>query len=137
MGITILWDNEEKTIIRYVYEGRWVWDDLHHARVQVHEMLNTVNHPVGIIVDVRESTLVPNGALSQGRQFATTSPTTHPNEGRTIIVGANTFLRSMYDLFRKIYTTLSGNLDVDFAPTLESARQNLAQDPASARKRTR
>jgi hypothetical protein len=29
MGIEIRWDNDEKTIIRETYNGRWTWDDFY------------------------------------------------------------------------------------------------------------
>jgi hypothetical protein len=125
MAIQVIWDNPEQTIIRYIYDGRWTWEDLARARDEVHRMLDTVDYRVGIIVDVQKSSMLPSGALTRARQMATATPKYHQNEGSTVIVGANTLIRSLFDMFRKIYTTLSGNIVIDFATSLDEARRIL------------
>jgi hypothetical protein len=122
MGIKVVWDNEQNTIIRYVYEGRWGWDDLYTARAEVKTMLGSVPHKVGIIVDMRNSSLLPSGTISRARHLATSSPTSHSNEGPTIIVGANGLVRSIFDVMRKIYGETIENRKYYFASSLEEAR---------------
>lgn len=132
MGIRVEWDNDEKTVIRYVYEERWTWEDFHYARSQVREWLDTVDHRVDVIVDVRNSRLVPNGVLAQGRMFASNAPIAHRNEGHTIVVGANSLMRSMFEMFGKVYSRLSDELELEFASSLEEAREKLRRYQESA-----
>lgn len=127
MAIQVVWDNPEKKIIRYIYDGRWTWEDLARAREIVHEMLDTVDYRVGIIVDVHKSTMLPNGALTRARQMARVTPKSHKNEGSTVIVGADTLIRSLFEMFRKIYSTLSGNIAVTFVSSLDEAREILSK----------
>jgi hypothetical protein len=121
MGITVSWDNEAKTIIRYCFEGRWDWNDFYTARAEAHTMLDEVSYKVGIIVDVQLSNFLPNGAISHIRGLPYK---THPNTGRTILVGANTLIQALYNLFQKLYSTNNGNFML--IRTLEEARAMLS-----------
>jgi hypothetical protein len=122
MGITAVWDNDEKTIIRYIYDGSWTWDDFYTAFGQAYKMIDTVNHRVDIIVDVRMSSLLPQNALSRGRQLSTS---THTNQGRTIVVGANALMRSVSNIFNKVYTKAADDLKISFVRTMEEAHDQL------------
>jgi hypothetical protein len=120
MGINAIWDNTEKTIIRYDYEGTWTWDDLHKALEESHTMMRTVSHPVDVIIDVSSSRLIPSGALGRSKNITDNKPDNH---GKTMVVGANSFIQGLSDLFRKIYRK---ELTVTYVATLEEARRQLA-----------
>lgn len=124
MSIKVLWDNPEKTIIRYAYDGRWSLDEFNDAYVEARKLLDTVDHLVDFIIDVRSSPLIPNGVLSRGRNVVLAP---HPNEGRTMIIGASSFVRAMADIFQKIYGVRGNRIPFLFATTLEDAHVRLAQ----------
>jgi hypothetical protein len=121
MGIKASWDNEDHTILRFNYEGSWTWDDLHNALSQGHAMMRTETHTVDVLIDVSQSRLIPSGALARGKHIDDIKPDNH---GMTAVVGANTFMQGLYDLFRKIYRK---NLNVVYVPTLEEARAKIAE----------
>lgn len=128
MGIRVIWDNEEKTILRYVYEGRWDQTDFNKAYAEAKTMLDGVNHKVGIIIDVQDSHLIPNGIISRSRPVVT-NPSL--NEGLIVIVGANAFIRSLADTFGRIWRR--GPLEsrkMVFASSLEEARKILSREQA-------
>ena len=52
MGIEVSWENEAKTIIQYVYDGRWTLRDFDDARIHAAKLEETVSHRVDVIVDV-------------------------------------------------------------------------------------
>lgn len=122
MGIKVIWDNDEKTIIRYCYDSQWTLSDFNEAYTESRALLNTVDHKVHFIIDIRDSHILPNGALSRGRTI-TNSP--HPNEGRTAIVGANAVIRAVMNLFRRIYGAKFEESKFIFVDSLENARQEL------------
>jgi hypothetical protein len=124
LSIKAFWDNSDKSIIRYAYEGRWTMDEFNNVYTEARQLLDTVDHPVDFIIDVRSSPLIPDGVLSRGRNVAFAP---HPNEGRTIIVGANSFVRAMADIFQKIYGIRGNRVPFLFATTLEEAHAKLAQ----------
>jgi hypothetical protein len=123
MPITTDWDNPEKTIIRYHYGGKWNLTEFYAAFETAHKMIDTVNHQVHLIIDVRNSNILPNGVLSQGRTAANRAK--HPNQGIIVIVGASGLIRGMFDVFKKLY---GRNVDINsykFASSLEEAHKIL------------
>ena len=44
MSVQVAWDNHEKTIVRYVFEGKWTWDEFYPAYNKAIEMENSVTH---------------------------------------------------------------------------------------------
>jgi len=123
MSIKVLWDNTEKTIIRYMYEGRWTWDDFQIAYTEAKVMLDEVNHKVALIIDVRNSSLLPNGILSRAKNQTRTR---HPNEDTVVIVGANAFVRAIYDVMRNLYADAIQKRGYYLASTVEEAHTLLA-----------
>ena len=124
MSIRVIWDNDDKTILRYVYEGRWDQADFGKAYAEAKKMLDTVNYTVGVIIDVQNSHLIPDGIISRSRNLVTTPSR---NEGTSVIVGANAFIRSLVDTFSKVWR--HGPLEhrqIIFATTLEEARKVLS-----------
>jgi hypothetical protein len=131
MGIEVNWENETKTIIQYVYDGRWTLRDFDDARIQAARLEETVTHRVDVIVDVRNSSLVPTGTISRGKQVITTTPTSHPSEGMAVIVGAGPLVRSIYDVVSKVYPDVVKRRGFRFARTMDEARAIIAQEAAS------
>src|SRR5262245_29705860 len=71
MAVRFVWDNPEKTIIRYIVEGDWNWK-LFHACVRI-SLFAMHNHsqPVHTLVDLRGSTRpqMPAGLAAHARTF--------------------------------------------------------------------
>jgi hypothetical protein len=80
-------------------------------------MIAQVDHPVDFIVDVQNSGVLPNGVIARGN---TLTALPHENEGITIIVGANPLIRSVFNLFKKLYGDRVESR-FRFASTLEEA----------------
>ena len=123
MGISVKWDNSEQTVIRFVYTGQWTFGDLFDAMESARDLMDTVNHPVHGIIDMQDSKLMPNGVLSLGRNVTMRK---HPNQGKSIVVGASGFARTLYDVYRKVYRTTFDESAYGFASSLEEARQLLS-----------
>jgi len=128
MGISVNWDNSEHTIIRFIYDGAWNLNDLFDALQDARDLMDTVDYSVAGIVDMRESRLMPNGALSLGRNVTMRK---HPNQGKTMIVGASGFVRTLYDVYRKVYRNTFDESSYVFASSLEEARIHLNTQPAA------
>ena len=123
MGITVQWDNDEKTVIRQTFNGRWTWDDLYAALDYVAKLTDSVPHRVDAIVDVRHLSMLPGGSLFSfnTRQHADKlAKRNDVNRGSIIIVGANPLLRGLYDSFRGLYASTAS--DVHFVASIEQAR---------------
>ena len=128
MGIEVVWDSDAKNVLRYIYDGRWTWSDLEKAREVAAQYEKSVAHRVDVIVDVQKSSLLPNGTITRARQVATTAPTTHPNEGITVIVGAGAFVRSIYDVMLKVYPDMIRRRGILLAKNLQEARELIVKN---------
>ena len=121
MGIQVVWDSDSKRSLRFVYTGRWTWDDFFVARTQADALMSSVSYKVDVIVDVRDSDALPPGVLFKMREIIRRG--THTNEGITVIVGASTLIRSIYDTFSKVYGRFTVGLPISFAPTIDDAHK--------------
>ncbi|MEP6984181.1 MAG: hypothetical protein ABI970_01185 [Chloroflexota bacterium] len=129
MGITVIWDNPEQTILRYVYNGQWNLDNFYQALQESRDMMDKVDHRVGLIIDVQNSKLVPNGVLSHGKNVALRK---HPNQGKSIIVGASGFVRTLFDVYKKVYRTSFDESAYAFSTTLDDARNLLLKQAVAS-----
>ncbi len=128
MGIKVIWDNEQKTVLRYEFDGRWHWIDFQQATKYAATLLDTVDHSVGVIIDLTHSQAVPEQPLSNIKT-ALGNPR-HDKVGLTVVVGASLFLTALADSARRIYKSVSGNYDIDLARSLDEARTILARHAA-------
>jgi hypothetical protein len=102
MGITVAWDNERKTIIRYTYTGQWTWPEFYAAAEQQHCLQDEVKHRVDMIVDTLATSFIPDGLQWQFNRAISLS---HPNTGITVIVSDRPLIKSVFYLFCKMYPT--------------------------------
>ena len=127
MPITVQWDNEEKTIIYYTFDGAWTWDEFYAVYRDVYAMLDTVQHPVHAIVDLRSSRLLPRDTLTQMRRLTYEQ---HENGGMTVFITSNPLAHTFYTLLTNLYRRA---LEIfRLAATPEEAYQMLATDDEAA-----
>src|SRR5262245_37024169 len=100
MSITVDWDNSDHSVIRYIYRDKLIWDELYAAIASGHRLMDVANGTVDIIVDVSKSKLISTNALPRSRQAM---QMVHPRQGIVIVVGASVWLRSLVDLYHRIY----------------------------------
>lgn len=123
MPISVSWDDEEKTVILLDFSGQWTWTDYDGARVATNATLDTVAHPVAMIVDFHQSQYVPHDILMHARHALDSA---HPNLDTFVLVGANTFFQHIYQLLQHAFPLLTARHRVLFASTREDARARLA-----------
>jgi hypothetical protein len=124
MPIQAVWDNEDHTIIRYVIEGHWTWDEMNAAVAVSNAWLDRANRKIDFIHDMSQSEGIPSGALTQLKRYIGKE---HPNTGRTVVIGAkksvtNSVAKGLLDMVHKLYRRDWGFM---FADSLEEARQRL------------
>ena len=132
MNIELVWDNEAKTILRYIYGRSWTWADFSMAAKEAYTILDSVEHKVSIIMDFQNANIIPQGAITQvQRAFSTPR---HANILTTVIVGSssNTFLQAIAGVGRKL--TRSNDWQLTFVANLPEAYALVAskEDKAEA-----
>ncbi|MCI0397692.1 MAG: hypothetical protein L0332_03810 [Chloroflexi bacterium] len=124
MGITLKWDNEEKSIIYACFEPGWTWNDFYEMNQQFVALSTTVSHPVVFIANVTEAGL-PKSFISQLPQIAAVSEKRPENLAYTVVVGARGLLDEVARIFSRVYRQAARK--VIFVPTLEEAYAVIAQ----------
>lgn len=87
MPFDFRWDNDDKTIMRYVASGAWNWNEFHKNMRRSTLWFDQVSHPVDVIVDLRGGNKLPAGAIGHLRSLGTKI---HANStGRAVILGVD------------------------------------------------
>jgi hypothetical protein len=129
MSIQIAWDDDRHQIILVTVEGGFAWEELDAALSRTLGMMDTVNHKVHFIIDIRRAKINPGSALGQAQKAAT--PDTHRNEGMKLVVGANPIVKMLYNAYRKIVHSMGKEQEFLFAKSIEAARERIAQEQTS------
>jgi hypothetical protein len=103
MSIDVRWYNEDQTEVQLTIVGVWTWDELFVAIDQTEKLMGSVEHTVNIILDMRQSHHVPTMLPSALRKVANAKTMTHRNSGLLILVGARSFVKSMFNIFSTLY----------------------------------
>lgn len=125
MAIDLAWDETDSQIIRVDVRGDWTWDMMERALEQAIGMMDSVDHKVHYIIDIREGRLDLASAMKQAQQAAT--PETHRNEGVKVVVGASFMIRTLYSAYRKMIERMGKDQEFLFADTPEEARAMIAE----------
>lgn len=85
MSIDFRWDDDAQTVIRYVADGAWNWNDLHKHMRRSTLAFDRLAHPVEAILDLTRGSGFPAGAVAHLRSLG---KSTHPNRTpRLVIIG--------------------------------------------------
>jgi hypothetical protein len=127
MPIEIVWDNDERSILRYDVSGKWNWDELFQARDKVFAQMDSASaERIDAIINFVGGLSVPNDALGQIQKLREDP---HAKAGLTVMVGTNMFLRTLLSTATKVYNAATGHtVEFMYAKSLEEARQFIAQD---------
>ena len=127
MTIEVNWDNEKHTIIRYIFQKGWIWDEVDAAFKAADKLMSEVDHKVDVIMDFSPSSLlVPKGAFTHAQRAL--SNERHANLSTTVIVGSR-FVQAIADLARKVARQSQDEWDLVFTTTLAEA-YNLLENRA-------
>lgn len=127
MGIHLIWDNEEKTVLRHIYEGEWTLEDLHAMIDSTYKWIDTVGHSqiVNIIADLSQSATPPSKVLSASRHYRSKR---HARQGIQVIVGSSLRLTFMKIITQAAMAIVPQARNVRFADTVEEARQIIQEN---------
>jgi hypothetical protein len=118
MPIEIQWDDEAKTIIRENYLGQWTWDNFFTMSIQAAEMMQTVDHRVDILANMKDGIMPTSGAsMSNSRKVLLALPS---NWG-VIVVVTNSFVSVLASIFKQFDVQLGTKMHT--TDSLEKAYQ--------------
>lgn len=120
MAILTVWDNRKKTAVRLEFETEWTLTDLEGAIQKADDLIGSVEHTVDIIIDIEGANLPKDFMNMAQNLLASGDP--RPNEGRRIVVGANSMVKNGYKTLQKSFTDQLEGREVLFGADLMDAR---------------
>jgi hypothetical protein len=117
MPIDVQWDDDNQTVIRYVFKTPWTWTEYHAAIEQAWTMAKSVDHPTDTITDMSGSRLLPDNLFANIKR----SMVEIPDSTQTVVlVGGGAFMDVMLGVFRRLYPRQVAKFHM--VRTLEEAR---------------
>lgn len=121
MPVTVVWDDDAHTAVRYDYIGKWTWEDVYAVAKEANTMVASVPYSVSIIHNMTESAGMPSGALTHARRITMSIP---ENWDVSVVVGSGAFTESLLSIFSKVYKKLGDHYKT--AQSLDQARALIA-----------
>ncbi len=122
MSVSVTWDNDQQTILRFQFAECWEWNDFQAAIQDSQVLLATVGHIVDVIADFQDSRLVPTETLARLAYVGGPSPI---NLGNIVVVGSQAFSMTTLSLFRTYYRSVAEAFEVTHS--VERGRALLAK----------
>jgi hypothetical protein len=134
MTVKAIWDNDAKTIMRYAFESGWTWDEFFAAKKQANDMMDTVTHKFGVILDMPVENVIPPDVLANARNGLLSK---HANTVIIVFVSKQSFVRTMIETL--VALAPLANTSLETTATVEEARRlvyehlsHIANDPAAS-----
>jgi hypothetical protein len=127
MGIKLLWDNQEKTVLCHIYAGKWTPDDFRGAVEESRQLLLSVGHPVDLIIEMSKSDPPPFGVLPAYQEADSLVP---DNQRLVVMVKPGTIMKALNRIIADIAPRASANRMI--VDSLEEARALIAECQSKA-----
>ena len=132
MAISVEWGNEEHTIVYWVFNGKWTWEEFSEVQRESNQLLLTVDHTVDVIGNLKRGPRLPANALSAYQGLLEHSA---ENTGLIVLVGSSNFVKAMVGVFTRLTSKKVPGSEFTFASTLREAyaiiEQHSKNRPAS------
>lgn len=85
MSIIVVWEEPHRKLLHFVYRPGWTQQDFEAALDKAHIMLDSIHHPVYLIIDQQQARLQPEQLLRHSH--ALRPVTRHANTRLVIVLG--------------------------------------------------
>jgi len=97
MSINAFWDNDDQSVIRFLYRrGNWEWHDFYAALEAARGLVESAQQSVGFVIDISYGALTPGIFMSQSKVLHEFRR--HPAVSLVIVVGADRFIEALYQI---------------------------------------
>ncbi|MFC1959902.1 hypothetical protein ACFLYO_04260 [Chloroflexota bacterium] len=119
MPISVIWDDEEHTILRYLLEGTWQWSEFRPVIAEADGLSRTVDHRVDIIADLTTSAPLPVRNAFPTLKYMAELSSDNVLQGVFVVVGGGGFVRALGKTFAQVYAGVGAR--IAFSDTLDEA----------------
>jgi hypothetical protein len=120
MCISVNWDNDDNSIIRYKFQPGWTWKMLDDAMKRSTMMVDGTR-PVDLIFDLSETRTMPDGVMLHLRRALAGAPR---NTGFIVVASTNPAIETAFSVLTQVHKSMSDRLLT--VSTLDAARAVLA-----------
>lgn len=130
MAVTFDWHDEDQTLLYITFTGDWGMREFSRAIETIYVMLDEVDHPVDLIINMIDSTASMPRLFAQisVREMEHLNTRVHANQRQVVIAGGSLFLRTIFNVMRKSAPRLINH--VVYADKLEEARSIIHRNNA-------
>lgn len=121
MSVHVQWDSEDQTTILWSFVGRWTWGEYEDALAIAITMMDSVDHRIDYIFDVRHMSILPPDLVTRVKAKYLDQPA---KIRHFIAVGFDRDLQLVWDTFTAL--PYAQHLKAEYAESLEEARDLLA-----------
>ncbi len=121
MPISVRWENNEKTIVRWEFDGRWTWNDYYDALEQSDRLLDSIQRSADLLVNMQQTNFIANGYPAQFRRVSRF----HPKAGIAVLVITNAFIETMLRMMMRFQPQSAHRIII--ARSLEKAQSILQE----------
>jgi hypothetical protein len=107
MPISAEWDNREHTIVRIQVTDPWTIEEYTQAGTRSWDLIETVNHPVHLIIDFTHAYSFPKNLLASA---PTTHSQIHPRQALVVGVRISPYLQAVMKAAIRVFPRLGHNL---------------------------
>lgn len=118
MGVKVVWDNDERTIVRYVFAKQWKWDDFYAAVDTALMMIDSVPHHTGTIFDTPMGMSIPSHLLTHVKNVISRR---HERTVVIVIIAQGLYIRSLLQIATKLSRDIAQK--VQAVTTIDEARE--------------
>ena len=122
MSVNLVWDDSQRTTLRFDYEGEWTWNEWYAAMDEAETLIHELGDTVYFINNLGDSTYLPKNAMTNFKQNAIHF---HSLVRATVMVSENLFIKVMYNTFKRFAGAWAEQYY--FVTSLEEARQMIAE----------
>ncbi len=120
MGLHIYWEDDQKIIIRQVYDMTWTWDEYLEAFEKIRQLGHEVNYPIGLIAELGLIRSVPPNAIVYGARGIRSLPT-------NIVLSAMVTPSQLAKTLLHVILKASQLKNVQTAATVDDARHRIME----------
>ena len=115
MDIHVYWEDDQKIIIRQVYDMTWTWEEFVAAIEEIRRLESEVAHPIGMISEIGRIKSVPSNAILHGSRAIRRLP---EDIVLTVVVTTSPLILSLLS----VILTLTQFKNIKTAPSVTVAR---------------
>ncbi len=101
MNVTMDWENEARTVLRYTFAGDWDWDDF--SAVLVDHSQEFALDQLCIVIDLRQTTHIPTDAILHLLPAANRAKQIG---GKIVVIATSSIAVTTFRMFVTIYRSV-------------------------------